>query len=162
MREIKLERDPLNKKWLTNRYLADNGYFFARIEDGEASLGRILMQYTGLRDKNGKEIFESDIVDVTGKMDDYELHATVVWDVEEGWWGYQKQDGDDIETGQSAQLIDARTEVIGNIYEGERRPQTITAKIAYIDPAKFKIWRDTVMDGPDNYIDWLVMKGLLK
>jgi hypothetical protein len=31
-----------------------------------------------------------------------------------------------------------------------------------LDPASFKLWRDTVMDGPDNYIDWLVSTGVLK
>lgn len=31
-----------------------------------------------------------------------------------------------------------------------------------LEPASFKQWRDTVMDGPDNYIDYLVAQGLLK
>lgn len=31
-----------------------------------------------------------------------------------------------------------------------------------LDPAGFKLWRDTVMDGPDNYIDWLALQGILK
>lgn len=31
-----------------------------------------------------------------------------------------------------------------------------------LEPANFKQWRDTVMDGPDNYIDWLVAEGVLK
>ena len=31
-----------------------------------------------------------------------------------------------------------------------------------LEPASFKKWRDTVMDGPDNYIDWLVLEGVLK
>jgi hypothetical protein len=31
-----------------------------------------------------------------------------------------------------------------------------------LDPNSFKLWRDTVVDGPDNYIDYLVAKGILK
>jgi hypothetical protein len=31
-----------------------------------------------------------------------------------------------------------------------------------LEPASFKQWRDTVMEGPDNYIDWLVAEGVLK
>ena len=31
-----------------------------------------------------------------------------------------------------------------------------------MEPASFKQWRDTVMDGPDNFIDWLVAEGVLK
>jgi hypothetical protein len=31
-----------------------------------------------------------------------------------------------------------------------------------LEPTSFKNWRDTVMDGPDNYIDWLVLEGVLK
>jgi hypothetical protein len=30
-----------------------------------------------------------------------------------------------------------------------------------LEPASFKLWRDTVMDGPDNYIDYLA-QGVLK
>lgn len=30
-----------------------------------------------------------------------------------------------------------------------------------LEPASFKQWRDTVMDGPDNYIDWLVQQHIL-
>ena len=31
-----------------------------------------------------------------------------------------------------------------------------------LEPASFKEWRDTVMAGPDNYIDYLAAKGILK
>lgn len=31
-----------------------------------------------------------------------------------------------------------------------------------LEPASFKEWRDTVMDGPHNYIDYLVHQGVLK
>jgi hypothetical protein len=31
-----------------------------------------------------------------------------------------------------------------------------------LEPASFRNWRDTVMDGPDNYIDYLLAQGVLK
>jgi hypothetical protein len=31
-----------------------------------------------------------------------------------------------------------------------------------LEPASFKQWRDTVMEGPDNYIDYLCAQGVLK
>ena len=31
-----------------------------------------------------------------------------------------------------------------------------------LDPEHYKLWRDTVMDGPANYIDWMVEQKILK
>ena len=62
MREIKF------RAWLEPEKKMNNGLFGLR-SDGEVSFQSnnpefnvILMQYTGLKDKNGKEIYEGDIV----------------------------------------------------------------------------------------------------
>ena len=81
----------------------------------------VLMQYTGVKDKNGKEIYEGDIVEIeeygTGK---------VVFD--EGMFQYHPLIGKwEIEPGISCLAIypvtTAQVEVLGNIYEN---PELLT------------------------------------
>lgn len=73
-----------------------------------------LMQFTGLKDKNGKEIYEGDIVN---RFEDYNFK--VVWCEEDGAFVLRslKDKNDDYFRHMKYYELETEIEVIGNIYE---------------------------------------------
>lgn len=105
MRELKFR----TWNWLENRYDKNPCAFFST--DGELvpSINRIIEQYTGLKDKNGKEIYEGDIVDYN---DDGECIGVVKYDAPEFYL-----DADATDWARMFLKGAPHQKVIGNIHE---------------------------------------------
>jgi uncharacterized phage protein (TIGR01671 family) len=74
-----------------------------------------LTQYTGLKDKNGREIYEGDVLrqELTHNGEDFVFTDSVFWANDMGGFYLQREDG--VMSSLAAYVNDV--EVIGNIYE---------------------------------------------
>lgn len=103
MREIKFRVWHKSNKNMEYFTIKDRNYY-AFNDDGTADEFYEVMQYTNLKDKNGKEIYEGDIL-----KDKYRTPGEVQWHDTLGAWFW---DG-----GFEWGMIENPLEVIGNIYE---------------------------------------------
>ena len=105
MREIKFRKWSKNTK---GEYRMKYVFDYDEMSKNPKYWDAIYMQYTGLKDKNGKEIYEFDILE-SGRVVKYEQGG----DYYTSWIGFEIPE------------IDDEVEVIGNIYEN---PELLTKK----------------------------------
>lgn len=101
-----------------------------------------LMQYTGIKDKNGIEIYEGDIVKIqTVKVneDDYVI-GTVAYSEFEGMYVTNK--------GYILGRVNHRTEVIGNVYENS---ELIARPIPKIEDGKCEYCKEKIKYFDNEY-----------
>ena len=121
MREIKFREWETERKTLVigerEEYDDSVGFRFAHEEGGE----RILMQYTNIKDKNDREIYDGDIIKFTERTINGGTftHVCQVFQSENGAWRVEGYPDFKTEHKTRGELYSVRhfCEVIGNKYE---------------------------------------------
>ncbi len=117
-REIKFRAwDDNAKRWLSRGESVTMPLAFKFTDELKAEANFYIEQYTGLKDKNGKEIYEGDIM----RFDaiDYEIY----WSSEfSGWHNRRIDKGERIYGSNSFEEVTRFGSVIGNIHEN---PETL-------------------------------------
>ena len=127
MREIKFRAwDELDKKmsfWTLNDLIINFGY--SELTEKPNVLNDEFMQYTGLKDKNGKEIYEGDIIQFKRNNEEFR-RKEIQWINHYGQWNFPNLNNNESNYKKDItpkDILDSSWEVIGNIYEN---PELLT------------------------------------
>lgn len=123
MREIKFRAFRKNHKDYETGWAVPNQVFEFSDANGFTEFGFdipediVVMQFTGLLDKNGKEIYEGDIIDYedSGSIDASGIQV-IGWDSEKAGFGRQYLEEQGFSSTCFAEVA-TNSKIIGNIYE---------------------------------------------
>jgi len=134
MREIKFRAWDKKRKVIVNpdKFYLDINYIYVNNKDGSGYWIKeddyVLMQYTGLKDKNNKEIYEGDIVKIIYSMSWMKIPEIIVEQVKlvNGAFMpfYWLRKDEDYEIDYLVNL--ATVEVVGNVFEN---PELLNRKV---------------------------------
>lgn len=113
-KEQKMDNEIEDISWLEDELycIGDGITYMVLAED------LVLMQSTGLKDKNGKEIFEGDILGI--ETDEGILNVNIFWDDKHALFMFESEIHNEKEL--LAELVEDNTypfEIISNIYENK-------------------------------------------
>lgn len=129
-----------DKNWENSAYLElDGNYELKNIMLWKYPEKYIIQQFTGLKDKNGREIYEGDIVSFSGNLtaddscglepngffyDENSIHS-IIWNEKLAGWDLNFDENDIIKYKRDTRglLLDGSCEIIGNIFEN---PELLT------------------------------------
>ena len=130
--EINMQRELKFRAWdkLAERFIkCDEGYQghyvlslkgeFHNLQNGSGGNEYVVQQYTGVKDKNGVDIYEGDILSFRKKI--FEVKYGSVWNGEDDYIGFFTQEfGHDlINFGSCGSDEFTQGQVIGNIFENK-------------------------------------------
>jgi uncharacterized phage protein (TIGR01671 family) len=115
--------EELKKMWqpedICRLNFSDGELYGATMWDGDIILEPNLLLYTGLKDKNGKETWENDIV--KWQEGEFECNYKIFWSDINGWWyGAQIRGKETPYSGGIKGQELHQAEIIGNLFENPK------------------------------------------